>query len=98
MHLNEEKLNPSLILHTLKSLHSLYLWGKTPSGTSVVTVSLSEAPGFAVLRPALAEGGDAALVPAQRGDDALLELVLGLRRQRQWLGRCAGTLFHLGEL
>lgn len=70
--------------------------GGTPCGTSVVIVSLTEAPGFAVLRPALPEGGDAALVPAQRCDDPLLELVFGLRRQR--LGRCAGTLFHLGEL
>lgn len=70
--------------------------GWIPSGTLVVIVSLSEAPGSAVLRPALPEGGDAALVPTQRGDDAFLELVFGLWWQR--LGRCADALFHLGEL
>lgn len=97
----EEKLNPSLILHAFKSFHSLYFvlficGGGTPGGTSVVIVSLSEAPGFAVLRPALPKGGEAALISAQRGDDAFLKLVFGLRRQR--LRRCAGALFYLGEL
>lgn len=99
----EEKLNPSLILHTFKSFHSLYFvlficGGGTPGGTSVVIVSLSEAPGFAVLRPALTKGGDTALISAQRGDDAFLKLVFGLRRQRQRLRRCAGALFYLREL
>lgn len=92
-----EKIEPWLnSAHPPVLPQSLFIMGGSPGGTSVVIVSLSEAPRFAVLRLALPEGGDAALVPAQRGDDAFLELVFGLWRQR--VRRCAGALFHLGEL
>lgn len=50
------------------------------AGRSVFVVSLPEAPGFAVLRLGFPERSGSALV-AERGDDALLELVFGLRRQ-----------------
>lgn len=57
-----------------------------------VVLSLSEAPGFAVLSLAFPERSGPALV-SERGDDAFLELLFGLWRQ---LGRSSGRAFlHL---
>lgn len=57
-----------------------------------VVLSLSEAPGFAILSLALPEGSRSALV-SQRGDHTFLELLFGLWRQ---LGRSDGrALLHL---
>lgn len=57
-----------------------------------VVLSLSEAPGFAILSLALPEGSGSTLV-SQRGDHTFLELLFGLWGR---LGRSGGhALLHL---